>query len=106
MNTQDKLYPQACDVLGIRVDAGNTVPFDGSDSDWHHFRVACAQRDSLQAELSRLRAEREDLLGALREIERDATWNDEDTTASLKTRLDNLSESAFAVIQKAQEGSK
>lgn len=41
---------------------------------------------------------------ALAEVERDATWNDDDTSASLRHRLDQLSEyarAALALIEKA-----
>ena len=55
-----------------------------------------------QEPLGRLFAAAPGLLAALQEVERDATYNDEDTVESLRVRLDNLSEAARLAIAKAE----
>lgn len=44
-----------------------------------------------------------ELVAALESTEQDACWNDGDTVASLRVRLDNLAENARASLAKARQ---
>mgnify|MGYP001405796334 CR=1 FL=1 len=99
----------ACDGCAIVGANGGTQIVETGKAYWSNLAAAAAQGSTLaQKHLpeveanARLIAAAPELLATLETVVADATWNDEDTTSSLRERLDNLSEYAHTAIAKAK----